>query len=122
MQPWAGGMGCRRLLCQVTSEIFPPSFVCYSLNGAFVAYPVFRIVSCFFPRTVSSEVAFQQMSVTPILRDSSTHSGRKAGSETAGADELISSLDGCLCPFPTQIRTAPLNTIKYWQLHSKLHL
>lgn len=47
--------------------------------------------------------------------------GRQEGNCTR-ADELVCFLDRCLHPFPTQIHTAPLNTIKYCQLHSRVHL
>lgn len=106
----------------------PASCVCYFFHGAFVSYAVFRIASCFFPRIISSEMVFQQISSPPVACYSFSpierHTFREESKEgnCAGAGELICSPDRCLHPFPTQIRTAPLNTIKYWQLHSKLHL
>lgn len=106
----------------------PASCACYFFNSIFVAYAIFRIVSRFFPSIVSPEMVFQQISSPQAACYSPSptqqHTFEEEGKEGngTGADELICSLDRRLRPFPAQRRTAPLNTIKYWQLHSKLHL
>lgn len=114
--------------CYVTAEFYPrvlhmlffPLCVCW--------FCCFQTVSCFSLRIACSKLISQQIRSPQaafcscslvqqyVLREEGTE-GR-----CTEANELICSPWGCLCPVLTQMHAAPLNTIKYWQLHSKLRL
>lgn len=126
VQPDGAVSAAAQLLCDCwvlspcPDVLFLPWCVCW--------FCCFQIVSCFSLRIACSELISQQIRSPQAAFCSCSlvqqYAFREEGTEGSctEANELICSPCGCLCPVLTQMHAAPLNTIKYWQLRSKLHL